>query len=254
VLRLLAPLVLAAAVLAAPPLHAEPDQAPEPKLVHRAGDPGPGATIQLQVELRWLGRPERHLPGRPEIDLPRGATARIGRTSSKFNGEKTRWWTDVIVELPERGTLWTLGPARVPLEAGRLAGTQLETGTVEVGRPSRFRQLLAQGLGNGAIVVFLLIWVGWRWRSLAPAPIPPERLRLDSLLDKADPDQPAACLETLLEARELLGTMGLAGDASPTADEIRDRLEATRFGGESIEAAECRDLLTRLEAASEETR
>lgn len=250
----LAAVVLLAASLVSPALAEQEEDAPTVELIRRSGRADPGAKLLLQVEARWTGRPERHLPGRPDVKVPRGATVRIGQTSSRFDGERTRWWTDVVVELPERSGPWTLGPATVPLKAGRLAGTELTSDELRVGRPSKFRQLLGQGVGNGAVVVAILLWLGWRWRSLAPLPVEPERTRLDTLLERARGEAPEAGLETLLQARLALAALGAEDPTPPTVGELQARIEAVRYGGESIQQAECRELLTALEAAAKEAR
>lgn len=247
-------LALLAVSLAGPVRADQDDDRPVARLVHRSGQPDPGGTLLLQVKVRWDGRPERHLPGRPTVAVPRDATVRIGQTASRFDGEGTRWWTDVVVELPDRGGPWVLGPATVPLKGGRLAGTRLETAALELGEPSLFRQLLSQGVGNGAVVVAILLWLGWRWRGLAPAPIPPERTRVDGLLLQARSEEPEACLATLLEVRLALAALGVDDPAPPDAEALRQRLEAARFGGESIGRDECRKLLTAIEAVFEEAR
>lgn len=250
----LAVLALLTVALACPARADQDEPLPTARLVHRSGEPDPGGKVLLQVEVRWPGRPERHLPGRPTVKLPRGATMRIGQTGSEYKGDRTRWRTDVVVTLPDRSGPWKLGPAQVPLEAGRLAGTELETQTLRLGEASVFRQLLGQGIGNGAVVVAILLWLGWRWRSLAPVPPPPELARLHELLRRAEGEQPAACLATLLEARLALAALDVDDSVPPDADTLRERLEAARFGGEDIGAAECRKLLTAVRAVFEEAR
>ena len=250
----LAVLALLALALASPGYAGQDEERPTVRLVRRSGEPDPGGKLLLQVEARWDGRPERHLPGRPDIDMPKGATARIGQTGSRFDGVRTRWWTDVVVELPEKGGPWKLGPATVPLKAGRLAGTELTTEVLELGEPSMFRQLLGQGIGNGAVVAVVLLWLGWRWRSLAPTPKGAERTRVDELLERARSEQPEACLTTLVEARLALAALGVDDAAPPRIDELQQRVDAIRFGGESIGQDECRKLLTAIEAVSEEAR
>jgi len=232
----------------------EEEPAPTARLVHRGGEPDPGGKVLLQLEVRWPGRPERHLPGRPTLKLPRGATHRLGQTASDFRGDHTRWRTDVVVELPERGGPWRIGPATVPLEAGRLAGTVLKAEPLEVGEPSLFRQLLSQGVGNGAVVLAVLLWLGWRWRSLAPAAPDEGSTLVEDLLERAGAQAPDACLATLVEARLALTTLDVDDSVPPTADALRERLEAVRFGGESVDEDECRRLLTALRAALEEAR
>ena len=245
---------LLAVSLAPAALAAQDEERPTLELRRRSGQADPGGKLLLQVEARWQGRPERHLPGRPEVKIPRGATVRVGQTSSRFDGERTRWWTDIVVELPERGGPWTIGPITVPLKAGQLAGTELKADAIDVGRPSKFRQLLSQGIGNGAVVVAILLWVGWRWRSLAPTPEDPARTRVHELLERARGEAPEACLATMLEARLALAALGVDDPALPTVAELQRRGEAVRYGGESIELDECRKLLTALTATSQEAR
>lgn len=249
------PVVLAWALLASPSTAGGQEHRPEsPRatLAHRGGRPDPGGSVQVQVEVRWPGRPERHLPGRPSVDLPEGAQARQGETSSRFDGEQTRWWTDLQVELPERGGPWKLGPARIPIVAGPLAGTELRAEAIEVGEPSVIKKLLGQAFGSGLVIGAVLLWLGWRWRSLAPAPVSEARARAAALLALAAGQAPRDCLATLLLARRALADLGAPAEMPPLACDIEQRLDAIRFGGESIGAPECRELLARLEAATKE--
>lgn len=158
---------LAAVLLLAAPAHAQFDDAPVARLVVRSGQAVPGGKLLMQVELTWDGRPEEHVPGSPAIQLSRGATVRLGRTGSRFDGEQTRWWTDVLVDLPERGSQWEIGPARVDLVGGVLAGGQVVAPALKVGGKSRARQLLGQGIGSTLVVFAALLYVGLRWRSLS---------------------------------------------------------------------------------------
>ncbi len=143
--------------------------APSAKLVHKAGKLGAGAKVLVQVEVTWEGRPETHLVGTPSVDPPKGGAVRLGRTTSSFDGTHTTWLADVVLELPEKGSRWTVGPATVPLKAGPLAGKELKAPKLSLGGASnRRRALVAQGIGNGVVVVAVLAYVVWRWRSLAP--------------------------------------------------------------------------------------
>jgi hypothetical protein len=141
--------------------------APTATLTHRAGDLLPGGKVLAQVEVTWEGRPEEHLLGTPTVDAPRDGSIRMGRTTSRFDGTHTTWTVDVVVELPDRGSRWTVGPARVPIKGGPLAGRELTADAIRIGAPdAKRRGLIAQGIGNGAVVLVVLVYVWYRWRSL----------------------------------------------------------------------------------------
>lgn len=141
--------------------------APNAKLVQRAGDTSPGGRFLLQVEVDWEGRPEEFLLGAPTVQPPKGGAVRMGRTASSFDGKRSHWTADVVVELPDSGSQWTVGPALVPIKAGPRAGEQIVVEPIRVGEANAKRQtLIAQGIGNGVVVLLVLIYVTFRWRSL----------------------------------------------------------------------------------------
>ncbi|MCP4873175.1 MAG: hypothetical protein GY898_31155 [Proteobacteria bacterium] len=141
--------------------------APSAKLVQRAGDTSPSGKFLMQVEVDWEGRPEEYLLGAPTVDAPKGGAVRMGRTASSFDGTRTHWTADVVVELPDKGTEWNVGPARIPIKAGPHAGQDLTAAPLKVGSPNTKRQaLIAQGIGNGVVVFLVLAYVTFRWRGL----------------------------------------------------------------------------------------
>lgn len=158
---------LGAALLLAAPVPSYADDAPRAAVILKAGEALPGGKLLVQIEVSWAGRPDRHVPGVPRLDVSKGAAVRMGRSTSEFDGEQTRWWTDAVVELPDAPGPYALGPARVPMKAGSAAGSELVAPAVTVGKRSRSRALLGQGVGNGVVVLMVLLYVGLRWRSLA---------------------------------------------------------------------------------------
>ena len=157
---------VAALLLLIPATVVAQDDGPQASVVHKAGEPLPGGKLLVQIEVAWAGRPDRHLPGVPRLEVPKGAVVRMGRSTSEFDGERTRWWTDAVVELPDKRGPYTLGPARVPLKAGPAAGAERVGEAVRVGDDGRRRALIGQGVGNGVVVLMVLLYVGLRWRSL----------------------------------------------------------------------------------------
>jgi hypothetical protein len=141
------------------------------RIVQTGGRPGPGRELPLRIELSWEGRPERHAPGRPELTVPAGAGLVLGGTGSSFDGQRSTWWTEARLTLPERGGPWTLGPASVPLREARNAEdgrpALAHAGAVLVGSKAPFGGLLGQAAGSAVVMAPTLLWLLWRDRSLA---------------------------------------------------------------------------------------
>lgn len=212
------------------------------------GKPKAGAKIQVQIEIRWEGRPELHAPSAPELSVPDGATQALGRTGSDFDGKSTRWWSNVEVVLPDSPGPWKLGPAVVLVRSG--GGVEkLEIAALSLGRRSALRGLLGQGIGSGIVVLFVVGWVGFRMRSLAreEAPVQEKDTLFRSLLEQAGESSSEQAWALLIKARLALPADSVENANLPRVEQLQERLERSRFGGESITDLECRELGQTLE-------
>ena len=213
------------------------------QLRQAGGKPQAGATVQVQVEVRWEGRPELHAPSVPELALPAGATQSLGRTGSDFDGQGTRWWSNVEVVLPDRAGPWTLGPA-VVLVRSRGGVEKLSSAPLELGRRAALRGLLGQGVGSGLVVLFVVGWIGTRMRVLAREEAPSEQpgAQARAFLARANGVSGEEAWEFLIQARLALPADSVDNANLPPLEQLQERLERSRFGGESIADLECREL------------
>lgn len=222
-------------------------------LRHAGGTPQPGATITVQVEVHWDGRPELHAPTAPTLALPSGATQALGRTGSEFNGHQTRWWTNVIVILPDSPAPWKVGPATILLRTG--GGVEkIATEPLELGRRNSVRALIGQGLGSGLVVLFVVGWLIWRLRGLdaSEAEVAPDLSLAQLHLSYASSATPELAWGLLIKARLALQSESLDNTDLPSPEDLQERLERSRFGGEAITDLECRQLRQTLEQQMEQ--
>ncbi len=242
---LLLPLLLASPS----PLRAS-SQTPEirAELVHEAGKLTPGEQVLLRVELAWDGRPEVHLPGRPELAVPRGASIRLGRTETSF-GEQTQttsWHTDVVLRLPESEGPWTLGPGSIPLVGGKRAGETLRVPKLELGSSRPRPRSVDEALGSGLVLLGVLLYLALRWRRLTEAATSPELAHVHELLERASIQAPEDALKSLIQARLALEPLGVDNASPPTAAELQERYEAVHYGGEVIASSECQETAQKI--------
>jgi hypothetical protein len=222
------------------------------ELRQAGGNLAPGATITVQVEVRWDGRPERYAPAAPDLQLPPGSTQALGRTGSEFNGQQTRWWSNVTVILPDSPAPWKVGPATV-LVRTRGGVEKITTAPLELGRRNGLRALIGQGIGSGVVVLLLVGWLLFRLRALdaeeaqTPVDFSVARLHL-SYANGATPEQ---AWELLIKALLALPAESVDNANLPRLEDLQERLERSRFGGESITDLECRELRKALEQQME---
>ncbi len=223
------------------------------ELRHAGGKPQPSATITVQVAVHWDGRPELHAPAAPTLTLPSGATQALGRTGSEFNGQQTRWWSNVAVILPDSPAPWKVGPATVLV---RTAGgvEKITTEPLELGRRSSARALIGQGIGSGLVVLFIVGWLSWRIRRLDAdeAEMAPDLSVARLHLSYASGASPEQAWELLIKARLALQAESLDNAHLPAPEALQERLERSRFGGEAITDLECRQLKQTLEQQMEQ--
>ncbi|MEE2830595.1 MAG: hypothetical protein VX498_15515 [Myxococcota bacterium] len=222
------------------------------RLRHAGGKARAGETVEVQVELRWPGRPELHAPGPPRINLPEGATHSLGRTGTDFDGQSTRWWTNLRIDLPDRSGPWTLGPTKLKV-LGADGPQEVEAASIELGGRSQSRHLLGQGIGSGAVVLFVVGWLGLRLRQLRrhESADRANQSKAEALLADSGQTSGDEGLQLLLEARLALDAQDVDNALPPTAEFLRERLERSRFGGEGITDAECRELQQAIKALME---
>lgn len=240
--RLAQPLVLAL-VLIAPALGIAAMEDFKAQLRHAGGKLAPGSTVQVQVEVRWDGRPELHAPSSPDLRLPSGASLARSRTGSEFDGSSTRWWANLSVTLPDTAPPWTIGPATVLLRSdGEVK--ELSALPLRLGARSALRSLLGQGIGSGFVVLFIVGWVLYRLRQLTreeDASIPatrPAQLHLSYAAGASGEE----AWELLIKARLALPAMSGQNAPLPSSEALQERLERSRYGGESISDLECQEL------------
>jgi hypothetical protein len=207
------------------------------------GKLAPAATIEVQVEVRWDGRPELHAPAAPDLRLPPGATQALGRTGSEFDGTQTRWWSNVAVVLPDSPAPWTLGPATV-LVRTRGGVEKITTEPLELGRRSPLRALIGQGIGSGLVVLFVVGWISFRLRGLSRSERQdsPDLRAVRVFLSYANAAAPEEAWALLIKARLALEAESIDNANLPRLEDLQERLERSRFGGESITDLECRVL------------
>lgn len=244
-------LIAAAVLLPVASAHAA-DQEFTAQLRQAGGKLTPGATITVQVEVRWDGRPEAYAPSGPDLLLPPGATQALGRTGSEFNGQQTRWWSNVTVILPDSPAPWKVGPATV-LVRTRGGVEKITTGPLDLGLRNGLRALIGQGIGSTSLVLLLVGWLVFRLRALDAEEAPTEvdftatRLHL-CYASGATPEQ---AWELLIKARLALPVESVDNASLPRPEDLQERLERSRFGGESITDLECRELRKALEQQME---
>jgi hypothetical protein len=222
------------------------------QLRQAGGKLAPSATITVQVEVQWDGRPELYAPSGPDLQLPPGATQALGRTGSEFNGQQTRWWSNVTVILPDSPAPWKIGPATVLARTG--GGVEkITTDPLELGRRNGLRALVGQGIGSGFVVLLLVGWLLFRLRALdaeeveTPVDYSVAQLHL-SYARGATSEQ---AWELLIKARLALPAESVDNANLPRPEDLQERLERSRFGGESITDLECRELRKALEQQME---
>ena len=215
----------------------------EAQLRHAGGKLAPGSTVQVQVEVRWDGRPELHAPSSPDLQLPSGASLSRSRTGSEFDGASTRWWANLSVTLPDTAPPWTVGPATVLLRSDG-AVKELSASPLKLGARSALRSLLGQGIGSGLVVLFVVGWVSYRLRQLARE----EREALPTTgpaqlhLSYATGASGEEAWELLMKARLALPAVSSQNAPLPSMQTLQERLERSRYGGESISDLECQEL------------
>ena len=217
-----------------------------------------GGEVRVRLELSWNGRPELHLISAPSIEVPTDGALRAGLSRSRFDGTATRWSHDAIVTLPRSPGPWTLGPARVTVRSRDGAEQEVVAAAIRTGRPNRNAHLLRQALGNGIVVCCALFFGIWRYRRLE-AEEEPAHSSLDELIAQAhavastSPQIHASqeMLEALLKLRLALAGQPVDNGALWTPEQIRERIDKIRFGGEEIPADECLQMLRAMEHAAE---
>ena len=196
------------------------------------GPLAPGQELEIQVEVSWEGRPERAAPGVPTITVPDGAGLRLGRTGSSFDGQRSKWWTDGIVTLPDqsRGP-WTVGPVQIPVALPGGGSTTLVAPSKRLGSRPR-RNLLGQGLASAvvlAIAAAALLWLTRRARVVEQSPTLAELVT--SLRAALDGDEPLRALDEALALHARLAEHRIARDYLPPEEGLRAERQAAAFGG-----------------------
>ena len=242
-------LLLAAVLLSAVPAAAGALQG---ALEHTGGDAVPGGDVTLRITLSWDGRADAFAPSTPSLKVARGGTVRMGSAASTFDGEHTTWTTDASVHLPDRGERWQVGPGAVVVRERGGEPRTVELPQLVLGGPT-FGRLIGQGVGSVLVIVAIL---GWFWRrdgqlrdeELQPVGFGPVLTGARQAV-QAEPWDPAAAVEALLALRLDLQAGGV-DNAAPSPEELRERLEALRYGGEELPRDECRNWLLALSAAA----
>ncbi|MCO4768532.1 MAG: hypothetical protein KDA24_00770 [Deltaproteobacteria bacterium] len=213
------------------------------------GNAAPGSEIPIQVELSWDGRPELMLPRVPTVEVPKGAALRLGTTGSRFDGDRSVWWTNGTITLPDRGGPYVLGPATIPVAGpdGSIAG-EFVADARTMGR-GRSRNLLGQGVASGGVLALALGLLMWGWRRLvreaqAPNPIVQQAAALQAALE-GDSAEPA--IDAALALHDALSAHAVAVDYLGERAGLEARREELRYGGAEVDmttlAGEVRPLL-----------
>ena len=216
-----------------------------------------GGEVRVRLELSWAGRPELHLIAAPSIEVPTNGALRAGLSRSRFDGTVTRWSHDAIVTLPRSSGPWTVGPARVTVRSRDGTEQEVVAAAIRTGRANRNARLLRQALGNGIVVCFALFFGLWRYRRLE-AKEEPARSSLAELITQGhaaastSPQGRASqeMLEALLKLRLALTGQPVENGALWTPEQIRERIDQIRFGGEEVPADECLQMLRAMEHAA----
>jgi len=216
-----------------------------------------GREVRVRLELSWPGRPELHLVSAPSIEIPSNGASRAGLSRSRFDGTSTRWSHDAIVTLPQSSGPWTIGPAQVTVRSRDGSEQEVVAAAIRTGRASRNTRLLRQGLGNGIVACFALFFGLWRYRRLKAEEDPADSAVNDLIAQahtaaSASPEGLASreLLESLLELRLALAGQGVDNDALWTTEQIQERIDQIRFGGEEVLADECLQMLRAMEHAA----
>lgn len=210
------------------------------------GPYAPGAEIDIQVELSWDGRPEAMLPQVPSVDVPEGAALRLGTTGSKFDGDRTVWWTNGSVTLPDADGPWVIGPATIPV-ATRAGETEHVAEARTLGRGRR-RSLVGQGLASGSVLALALLALGVGWRRLvreeqATDPIAEAAQQVRGALDGGRAED---ALAAGLSLHEALSLHRVAREYVGPRSELERRREEIRFGGETADVEAVREAVAPL--------
>ena len=199
------------------------------------GASGPGAEVEIQVELSWDGRPERLLPRVPSVEVPDGGALRLGTTGSRFDGERSIWWTHGAVTLPDRGGPWTVGPAEIPVVGpdGAVLETFVAPARTLGKRPTN--SLLGQALASGAVLALALGLGVLGWRRLArdssaPSPVQAASSALQAALAGGDG---VATLDAALALHDVLAAHPVAGDYVGERRGLETSRDEMKFGGAS---------------------
>ncbi len=199
------------------------------------GAPSPGAEVEIQVELSWDGRPERLLPRVPSVEVPDGGALRLGTTGSRFDGDRSVWWTHGAVTLPDRGGPWTIGPAKIPVVGPD--GAVLETFVAPrrtLGK--RYAQsLLGQALASSVVLALALGLGILGWRRLvrdgsAPSPVQTAARTLQEALARGDG---VATLDAAIALHDVLAAHPVAGDYVGDRRKLETAQDEMKFGGAS---------------------
>ena len=216
-----------------------------------------GGEMRVRFELSWPGRPELHLVSAPSIEVPRDGALRSGLSRSRFDGNTTHWSHDATITLPNRAGPWTIGPARVTVQGRDGEQAEVVAAPIRVGRPSRNGHLLSQALGNGMVLSLVLFFGFWRYRRLQEDE-GPDQSAVDSALALAETEAGRAAadnasqafLEALLQLRLAVDGPDVDNGALWTAEQIQERIDKIRFGGEEIPTAECLQMLVAMKTAA----
>ena len=177
----------------------------------------------------------------------------MGTASSSCDGKRTTWATTAEVQLPDRGERWQVGPGAVVVRQRGGEPVTVELPQLVLGGPS-FGRLVGQGIGSALVILTVLGWFFLRDRQLgreeAERPAFAETLAAAASTLAAEPFSAPDTLEALLALRVDLQGAGV-DNAAPTAELLRARLEALRYGGEEISLDACRDWLLALKAAAD---
>lgn len=206
------------------------------------GNASPGSEITIQVELSWDGRPEQILPRVPQVEIPDGAALRLGSTGSRYDGERSVWWTNGTVTLPDRGGPYVIGPASIPTATMTGDGPLIVADPRTMGRGRR-RSLLGQGLASGLLLALALGLVTRWWRRLLRAeemadPIGETARRLHATLDAG---QTQAAVDDGLALYDLLAAHPVARDYLGTRQGLEIQRDEIAFGGQVVEVGTVRE-------------
>jgi hypothetical protein len=232
--RATAPIVAAALLFL---LGASPASAETRARLLVKGAAAPGADVQIQVELSWDGRPETLIPRVPTVVVPEGGAVRLGTTGSRFDGERSTWWTNGVVTLPDRGGPYAIGPATVSavLPTG---GTEEHVAPARTLGRGRTRSLLGQGVASGAVLALALGLLGAGWAKLVreEAAGSPIGARAAAVREALDRDDPAAALDAALALHDLLADHPVARDYLGPREGLEACRDELAFGGGTIGA------------------